>query len=101
MTRLMETSQKRTPHTCAEPGNIGRGEHVNSAEAGTVNPTLITYGAVDGLFHYFNVNVFGGQLPHCLLTLQRSRKACGYFDYRRFASRDRSHVPDELALNPR
>ncbi|MCP3460375.1 SprT-like domain-containing protein [Bradyrhizobium sp. CCGUVB23] len=71
-----------------------------AATSVSVNPTELTYGTLDFMFHYFDDALFGGQLPHCLLTLQRRRTAAGYFDYRRFAARDGSHRVSEIALNP-
>jgi hypothetical protein len=51
-------------------------------------------------FDYFNVALFAGRLPHCLLTLQRHKGSRGYFSARRFVHRQGDSVTDEIALNP-
>ena len=49
---------------------------------------------------YFNRALFDGQLPNCLITLQRSKRSYGYFCGDRFGRTD-GLVTDEIALNPR
>ena len=48
------------------------------------NPTAKTYAALNQAFDFFNVSLFGGALPACLVTLQRKNKAYGYFAGGRF-----------------
>lgn len=43
------------------------------------NPTAKTYAALNRAFDFFNDWLFGGELPACLVTLQRKNKAYGYF----------------------
>ena len=43
------------------------------------NPTAKTYAALNRAFDFFNDRLFGGELPPCLVTLQRKNKAYGYF----------------------
>lgn len=60
-----------------------------------------TYSSLDAAYDHFNRELFGGQLPPCLLTMQRHRGALGYFSGARFASvADPADVTDEIALNP-
>ena len=66
----------------------------------TANPTQRTYKTLDDAYRFFNGRLFGGRLPHCLITMQRSKKAYGYFAGGRFGSADRKEVTDEIALNP-
>ena len=42
------------------------------------NPTAKTYAALNRAFDFFNDRLFGGELPPCLVTLQRKNKAYGY-----------------------
>ena len=41
------------------------------------NPTVKTYAALHQAFDFFNDRLFGGELPACLVTLQRKNKAYG------------------------
>ena len=51
------------------------------------NPTR-TYTSLDAAYDHFNRELFGGQLPPCLITMQRHKGAYGYFSGERFASLD-------------
>ena len=64
------------------------------------NPTAKTYAALNRAFNFFNGRLFGGELPACLVTLQRKNKAYGYFAGGRFGSKDGTEITDEIALNP-
>ena len=46
-----------------------------------------------------NRSLFEGELPNCLITLQRSKKSYGYFCGDRFGRADGT-LTDEIALNP-
>lgn len=48
---------------------------------------------------HFNERLFDGQLPSCLITLQREKRTYGYFSAARFASHDGSFT-DEIAMDP-
>lgn len=58
------------------------------------------YTGLTATYDYFNRELFGGQLPPCLITLQRHRGAYGYFAHRRFARLGSDERTDEIALNP-
>jgi hypothetical protein len=64
--------------------------------------SLAEYTGLQEAYSFFNNALFNGELPECLLTLQRKSKAYGYFSPERFAPRgdDQKHNIDELALNP-
>ena len=65
------------------------------------NPTHRTYTSLDAAYDHFNRELFAGQLPACLITMQRHKGAYGYFSGGRFASTDNpQEVTDEIALNP-
>lgn len=65
------------------------------------NPTQRTYTSLTAAYDFFNAELFGGELPPCLITMQRHKGAYGYFSGERFASVDDPYeVTDEIALNP-
>ncbi len=63
-------------------------------------PTTKTYDGLNHAYTFFNDRLFGGRLPPCLITMQRSKKAYGYFAGGRFGTRDGREITDEIALNP-
>jgi hypothetical protein len=58
------------------------------------------YRAFQDAYDFFNRQLFGGSLPHVLVTLQRHAKARGYFAPERFSARTDKAAAHELALNP-
>lgn len=62
-------------------------------------PTLEMYNQLVAAYEHFNKTLFGGTLPPCLITLQRSKKSYGYFKGKRYAN-DKGQLTDEIALNP-
>ena len=65
------------------------------------NPTQRTYSSLTTAYDYFNAELFGGQLPACLITMQRHKGAYGYFSGDRFANAaNLEEHTDEIALNP-
>lgn len=64
------------------------------------NPTTRTYGGLQAAYDFFNDELFGGQLPPCLLTVQRKRGARGYFWSEIFEEVGSAARTDEIALNP-
>lgn len=65
-----------------------------------IEPTKETYDQFQEAYGYFNRALFEGQLPNCLITLQRNKRSYGYFCGDRFGRAD-GLVTDEIALNPR
>jgi len=63
-------------------------------------PTIKTYNALTTAYDFFNKRLFAGELPSCLITMQRKAKSYGYFAGDRFGSEDGSEITDEIALNP-
>ena len=64
------------------------------------NPTFKTSHSFVAAYEHFNKTLFAGQLPPCLITLQRKNKAYGYFAGERFGSADDKEITDEIAMNP-
>jgi predicted SprT family Zn-dependent metalloprotease len=62
-------------------------------------PTTQNYAELQRAYDHFNLVLFEGKLPACLITLQREKRTCGYFSHQRFADLD-GHTTDEIALNP-
>lgn len=63
-------------------------------------PTAQQYAALGQAYDFFNGRLFADQLPACLITLQRTRGAYGYFCGDRFTARAGATTTDEIALNP-
>lgn len=64
-----------------------------------MQPTEEAYSELQTAFDFFNSELFGGELPGCLITLQREKHTYGYFASDRFmnAVGEKSH---EIAMNP-
>ena len=66
----------------------------------TLSPTQETYDSLNLAHEFFNARLFGGKLPACLVTLQRSKKTYGFFAGQRFGLKTGKGATDEIALNP-
>jgi hypothetical protein len=65
------------------------------------NPTALTYTSLTLAYDFFNMELFSGALPPCLITMQRKKGSYGYFSGDRFQNTaKREEVTDEIALNP-
>lgn len=64
-----------------------------------MKPTVDTYNELQIAYDFFNEQLFGNELPHCLITLQREKSTYGYFSASRFVSKS-GKTTDEIALNP-
>lgn len=64
-----------------------------------IRPTRETYEQLQQAFDALNKALFAGDLPNCLITLQRRKKSFGYFSSARFGRADGTPA-DEIALNP-
>lgn len=62
-------------------------------------PTEQQYNSFSTAYAYFNARLFKGELPGCLITLQRRKGAYGYFSSERFATSQGAKT-DEIAMNP-
>ncbi len=62
-------------------------------------PTHQTYAELQHAYEHFNRTLFNGQLPNCLITLQREKRSMGYFSSCRFADAH-GNFTDEIAMNP-
>ena len=67
--------------------------------ANVLNPTEQTYSELQRAYDHFNQALFGGELPPCLITLQREKRTYGYFSAKRF-SNAAGDLTDEIAMNP-
>lgn len=63
-------------------------------------PTLTCATELQAAFDHYNQHLFDGQLPPCLMTLQRTGTAFGYFSPQRFLSAKNGAATDEIAINP-
>lgn len=71
-----------------------------SARPRKVDPIPQSYGPLRKACATLNRELFGGKLAPCLVTLQRKKRALGFFAGRRFRSADGTIIADEIALNP-
>jgi hypothetical protein len=62
--------------------------------------TRAQYGAFQDAYDFLNKELFGGTLPHVMVTLQRKAKTRGYFSPERFSGRIDDAAAHELAMNP-
>jgi len=69
------------------------------SEDTAVSPTEETYTGFQKAYDFLNRKIFDGELPNCLITLQRRNRTYGYFSGDRFGRTD-GVVTDEIALNP-
>lgn len=60
-----------------------------------------TYNSLQQAYDYFNLELFNGSLPDCLITMQRKKGSLGYFATQRFENKiDQTDIVHEIALNP-
>lgn len=64
-----------------------------------MKPTEEAYTELQFAYDHFNVDLFDGALPPCLITLQRKKRMFGYFSQARFVHRG-GRKTDEIAMNP-
>lgn len=55
---------------------------------------------IEGLFNYYNVELFNGQLKDCLLNLSRKNGAMGFFAPRRWKDKTGKQIIHEISINP-
>ena len=72
---------------------------IKGAESDMSTPTEETYSELQTAYAHFNHELFGSQLPPCLITLQRRKGTFGYLSAARFVNHD-GEVTDEIAMNP-
>jgi hypothetical protein len=51
-------------------------------------------------FNHFNNELFGGELPDCLVTIRAKGRTQGFYHAKRFAALRDEAVADEIAMNP-
>jgi predicted SprT family Zn-dependent metalloprotease len=65
----------------------------------TSTPTNEIYKQIEQAYSHFNAELFNGQLPNCLITVQREKNTMGYFSPMRW-SNNQGKQAHEIALNP-
>ena len=63
------------------------------------SPTLDVYHELNQAFDFFNKRLFNGELPKCLITMQRDKRTRGYYAEGRFVNAEGEQL-DEIAMNP-
>ena len=65
------------------------------------SPTLTAYGEWQFAYDYFNKELFDGELPDCIITLNAENpKVFGYFHGGQYAHLE-GEIKDELSMNPK
>jgi len=64
-----------------------------------MKPTVESYDQLQKAYDFFNRELFGSKLSNCLITLQREKRAYGYFSPDRFQRKDGVKT-DEIVMNP-
>lgn len=62
-------------------------------------PTHSFYRYLEAAYDHFNIVLFNGALPTCLLTVQREKSVMGYFSANRWTD-PQGRVVHEIAVNP-
>jgi hypothetical protein len=62
-------------------------------------PTSEFYGVLQEAYNIFNQKLFDGELPNCMITVQRKKSTYGYFSPERWVDDD-GEKTHEIALNP-
>jgi hypothetical protein len=63
-------------------------------------PTGSQFTAYEGMFVYFNTELFAGELPPCLLNFSRKARTNGFFAPERWENAAAGEVRHEISLNP-
>lgn len=66
----------------------------------TTHPTRTQFNSYCVAFDYFNRELFGSELPPCILNFSRKAKAAGFFAASRWKHRDDDARTHEISLNP-
>jgi len=62
---------------------------------------MLEYETLDVAYNFFNKQLFGGELPTCLITLQHyGARTRGYYSRDRFQYKYKKGKTDEIMLNP-
>lgn len=72
---------------------------MNARMAEEVSPTIQAHAELLRAYVFFNERLFDGELPECLITLERNRALGGMFSPDRFIRADATTV-HQIALNP-
>lgn len=78
---------------------VSFGYVLHNTQMSQSRPTEEAYAELQQAYDFYNLELFDGGLPHCLITFQRLKRTYGYFSKDRFGRRD-GRKTDEIALNP-
>ncbi|MEM9698863.1 MAG: SprT-like domain-containing protein [Pseudomonadota bacterium] len=70
-----------------------------TSENGQLNPTTECMVNWVSIYDVTNRRLFGGQLPNCMITIERTGRAFGYFRPNSFKNR-RGEITHQIAMNP-
>lgn len=71
---------------------------MNTSILTSESPTTNQWKSYQLAFDHFNIGLFDGELPHCMLNFSRHKNAYGFFAPRRWENAEDS--TDEISLNP-
>ena len=71
-----------------------------AAPEAPLEPTKALYGELQIAYAYFNVELFKGRLPDCLMTLKCKPNSRGHYAHARFVAIGGTDKTDEIAMNP-
>src|SRR3546814_4810736 len=63
-------------------------------------PISQAYAELQLAFDHYNRELFAGELPPCLITMQREKRSYGYFSSERFVHHHDKSKTVEIAINP-
>lgn len=63
-----------------------------------LTPTMSLHSVLDDAYNFFNSRLFDGELPVCLITVQRKARSHGYFWHDMVGSRGSDARIDEIAM---
>jgi hypothetical protein len=66
----------------------------------TPTPSAQMYVPLLEAFNHLNDELFGGELPDCLVTIRAKGRTQGFYHAKRFAALRDKAVADEIAMNP-
>ena len=75
-------------------------QNMNSTIVPKPLPTAEMYGELQEAYDHFNRVLFDGELPTCMITLQRHKTTQGYYSPGRFTDTKTGRLVGEMALNP-
>jgi predicted SprT family Zn-dependent metalloprotease len=72
---------------------------LETLDIGRLPPTLTYANELQLAYDHFNAELFAGELPHCLITMQRKPRTMGYYSHERFFNAQ-GERRSEISINP-